>query len=97
MTKTVQLIGYIDGLLDQRKEIKDKIEQCKRKRRKKYMNQMHLFFEDDMTFSMASPFKDKSDRVCVPLEGTTTSHAKEDSKIFCKSIDEYKLAVVLNL
>jgi hypothetical protein len=56
-----------------------------------------MFFEVDMTFSMVSPFKDKSDRVCVPLEGTTTSHAKEDSKIFCKSIDEYKLAVVLNL
>jgi 3-dehydroquinate synthase class II len=52
-----------------------------------------------MTFSMASPLKDKSDRVCVPLEGIITRRAKEDSKIFCfcKSIDEYKLAVVLNL
>jgi hypothetical protein len=28
----------IDGLLDQRKEIKDKIEQCKRKRRKNIYN-----------------------------------------------------------
>ena len=57
---------------------------------------MHLFFEDDMTFSVASPFKDKSDRVCVPLEGTTTSHAKEDSKICLKSFADCKLAFVLN-
>jgi hypothetical protein len=52
-----------------------------------------------MTFSMASPLKNKVNRICVPLEGNITRHAKEDSKIFCfcKSIDEYKLAVVLNL
>jgi hypothetical protein len=56
-----------------------------------------MFFEVDMTFSMVSPFKDKSDRVCVPLEGTTTSHAKEESKICCKSVDDCILAVVLNL
>jgi hypothetical protein len=61
------------------------------------MIQMHLFFEDDMTFSMASPFKDKSDRVCIPLEGTTMSHAREDKKICFKSVDDCKLAVVLNL
>jgi hypothetical protein len=58
---------------------------------------MHLFFEDDMTYSVALPIKDKSDRVYVPLEGTTTSQAGEDSKICLRSFDDCKLTVVLSL
>ena len=54
LTKTVQLLGGLDGLSDQRKELKDKVGRFKRKQHiktnlNKFMHGIKIMVEGNMT------------------------------------------------